>query len=365
MISKSILILQKRLFLLCAFPLLTACPAEDLDYLWHISQGQLDLLNKRSSIQKALRDPKLSEDKKKKLRLIDEIKDFAQDSLKLDIDENIYSSYVQLKEPYVSWLIRVSPIYKLEAINWSFPLVGSFPYKGFFSRGRAERELKKWPTKDYDTYLRGVRAYSTLSWFEDPILSSMLDMSESGFSKMIFHELAHTVLFFKNQVNFNERFAEWIAGKAVLLFYIAKEGKGSKTAEKIQKQEKDKLLFSAFIEEEYKSLKNWYESHKEGSLTPALKQKRLQEIQTRFLSNVRPLLQTSYFLYFSKMQLNNAIMLSYRSYHYKMDDFERVFHLPEVNQNIKAFVDYCAQFEKEDNAEEALKKALSLGEIKQ
>ena len=341
----------------CAIPLLSACPIKDLDYLWHVSEGQINLLSQRVPIDEALKDPDLSKEAKQKLRLVAEVKSFTQNQLELSIDEDIYSSYVQLEGPYVSWLIRVSPIYELKALKWSFPLVGEFPYKGFFSRELAEQELKQFPKSRYDSYLRGVSAYSTLSWFEDPILSSMLDISESGFVKIIFHELAHTVLFFKNHVNFNERFAEWLSGKALILFYLEREGEGSKTVEKIKKQTADKGIFSDFIEREYLSLKSWYERNR-GELSPALKQERLKAIQDRFLNEIRPQLQSQNFLYFSKIQLNNAILLSHRSYNYQMDDFEQVFHLPEVDQNIKAFVDYCAQFEDEKKPEQALKKAL-------
>lgn len=398
--SRALHLRKRWVFLLFIHPLLSACPIKDLDYLWHVSQGQLDLLSQRVPIEQALKEANLSEEAKNKLRLIDEIKNFVQDHLELEIDENIYSSYVQLEEPYVSWLIRVSPAYQLKAFKWSFPFVGSVPYKGFFNREMAEQELENFPKEHYDTYLRGVRAYSTLSWFEDPILSSMLDMSESGFAKMIFHELAHTVLFFKNHVDFNERFAEWLAGKALLLFYLEREGKESKTVKKIKLQEEDTLLFSDFIEKEYLALKSWYERHnenlaknstkkppenlaekppkkqpknpidkrqnkrQEGRLTPALKQKRLKEIQARFLTEIRPKLKTASFLYFSKIKLNNAVLLSHRSYNYKMDDFERIFHLPKVNQNIKAFVSYCAQFEKEKNPEAALKKAANESALK-
>ncbi len=326
-------------------------------YLWHVSSHQLALLRQRTSLEKALKRTDLTEDQKRKLKLVSEIKVFVREELGWDTDEDIYSSYVHLDRPYVSWLLRVSPAYQLKAYEWYFPVVGAVPYKGFFEKEKALESARDFNKRGYDTYVRGVTAYSTLRWFEDPLLSSMLSYRESDFTVMIFHELAHTVLFFKNHINFNERFAEFVGRKSALLFYKKKEQALSVT-ERMKREWADELVFSSFMSEEYNKLKKWYEDNK-GKVSKELKQKRLSEIQSRFKSEIRPKLRTRFYDYFARIELNNARLLSYRSYNYNMVEFEKLFSSPLIGGDLKAFMDYCAKFKKAKNPEQALVQALA------
>ena len=324
----------------------------DLSYLGHVSYNQMALLSKRVPIEAALEKYTFNEEEKKKLKLVSELKTFARETLAMNINEDIYSTYVQLDQPYVTYLLRVSHIYELKSYQWDFPVIGSVPYKGFFDREKAKEAAQSFSPDKYDTLVRGVSAYSTLNWFDDPILSSMLSYSESGFVVTILHELTHTVLFFKDNVNFNERFAEFVGRKAAVLFYLNQEGEDSKTAQKLQKQWQDELLFSAFMVKEYDQLDKWYKDHK-GDITPEMKQKRLRDIQDRFISEIKPQLLTERYDYFPKIKLNNAILLSYRSYNYKMDEFERLYILS--HKDMPTFIEHCARLEDAEDPETALK----------
>ena len=338
------------LFFSCFLLFFSAC---QIGYLFHVSVGQMDLLSDRVSIKTALEKYDFTEEEKKKLELVSEIKTFARENLKLDIDEDIYSTYVQLDAPYITYLLRVSLAYELKAYKWDFPIIGSSPYKGFFDKGKAKREAEAFAKKGYDVWLRGVKAYSSLGWFEDPVLSSMLDYPESHFTLLIFHELTHTVLFFKDHINFNERFAEFVGRKATLAFYLHKEGVESKTVQNLRQEWKDELLFSSFMVKEYEMLDKWYKDNK-GQVNKEMKKKRLKEIQDRFVLNIQPQLKIIRYDNFSQIELNNARLLSYRSYNYNMEEFEKVFRSKSVNQNLLSFIEYCSQFENEENPEKAL-----------
>ena len=338
-------------FLFICFFFFTSC--SNLDYLWEVGTGQVELLSNTIPIEEALQKYNFTEEEKKNLKLVSELKAYAKNSLKMNIDDKVYSSYVQLNETYVTYLLRVSDAYQLKAYKWDFPIVGYVPYKGFFDKESAIKAAKSFPEEKYDVYLRGVTAYSTLGWFEDPVLSSMLKYKETDFTTMIFHELAHTVLFFKNKVNFNERFAEFIGRKAAISFYTSKEGENSKKVQSMQKYWEDELIFSSFMVNEYERLKKWYEDNK-GKITKAQKQKRIQQIQEHFLTQIQAQLNTNRYDYFSKIELNNAKLLSYRSYNFNMSEFETLFNSPEINRNIKSFIDYCLRFKSEDNPEKAL-----------
>ena len=330
---------------------LTSCA--DLDYLWGASKGQLNLILKKVPLEKALETHSFTEEERTKIKLVSEIKTYAKDNLEMDIDDQIYSSYVQLDKPYVTYLLRVSSAYELKAYQWTFPVVGSVPYKGFFKKEEALKEAKSFPKEKYDVLVRGVTAYSTLGWFEDSILSSMLRYEESDFTTMLFHELAHTVLFFKNNVDFNERFAEFVGRKANLSFYKSRLGEDSKKVQEMLRSWEDELIFSSFMVDEYERLNEWYKKNK-GNITPTQKKRRLQNIQDRFLTDIRPQLSSNHYDYFPEIELNNALLLSYRSYNFKMDEFEVIFNSPEINQNIRAFIDFCFQFQSEKDPEKAL-----------
>ncbi len=346
---------KKIQILIFSFLFLTGC--KDMQYLAHVSLGQVKLLNQRVSIEKALEKYELTESERKKLKMVSQIKKFALEKLKLDIDEDIYSTYVKLDEAYVSYLLRVAYAYELKAYKWNFPFIGYTPYKGFFDKEKAKEAAKFFPKDKYDTLVRGVAAYSTLNWFEDSILSSMLSYDESDFVVTVFHELAHTVLFFKDHIDFNERFAEFVGRRSAELFYLEKEGAESETLQKMHGEWEDELLFSSFMTTEYGELDEWYKQNK-GKVTPEMKQKRLKDIQNRFLRNIQPNLKTNSYHYFSKIKLNNARLLSYRSYKHNTGEFEKLFDSPQVNKSISAFVEYCSQFEEEEDPEVALSEAV-------
>ena len=133
-----------------SLPLLSGC------YLWHVSTNQMKLLSNSVPIEEALEIYEFTEDEEKKLKIVPEIKAFAKERLKMDIDEDVYTSYVQLDRPYVTYVLRVSYAYELKPYTWWFPPpVGSVPYKGFFEKELALEEEKSFPPEKYDTWVRG------------------------------------------------------------------------------------------------------------------------------------------------------------------------------------------------------------------
>lgn len=324
-----------------------------LSYLGHTVSNQIKLMSRRVPIEMALEIYDFNEDEKEKLKMVSEIKTFARIKLGMDINKNVYSTYIQLNRPYVTYLLRVSEIYALKPYTWYFPVVGKVPYKGFFDKELAKGEAKTFPARKYDTIVRGVAAYSTLGWTEDSVLSSMLPYSKGDFTITVFHELAHTVLFFSSQINFNERFAEFVGRKAAELFFQAKEGESSETLQMMQAQWADELIFFAFMEKEYNLLDQWYKNNI-GRVTNESKNRRLKEIQNRFLLQIQPQMKTHRYDYFPKIRLNNAQMLSYRTYNYKMDEFEKLYDLS--GHDMKAFIQLCSRFEDDKNPEEALSR---------
>jgi predicted aminopeptidase len=198
---------------------LTGCG--QLGYYAHCTQGHLALLTGRTPIAKLLSDPSTSDELAEQLREFSRIRDFASNELQLP-DNDSYRSYSDLQRPYATWNVVAAKEFDLEPLLWCFPIAGGLPYQGFFERQRAESfaaELKK---QGYDTYLYGVSGYSTLGWFDDPVLNTFLSRSPADRAGIIFHELAHQQLFLQNDPDFSEGFAmaveqlgieQWLAHK--------------------------------------------------------------------------------------------------------------------------------------------------------
>ena len=121
-----------------------------------------------------------------------------------------YSTFVNLHRPYVTYIVSAAPKNELKYYTWYFPIIGSVPYKGYFNEAGANGEARDLASEGYDTYVRGVTAYSTLGWFKDPILSSMLAYSDYDMVNTIIHETVHTTIYIKSNANFNERLASYL-----------------------------------------------------------------------------------------------------------------------------------------------------------
>jgi predicted aminopeptidase len=193
------------------------------------------LLNKRVPIEDVLKDPKIKPEIKRKLRLAQKAEQFAEQELGLKPTDN-YESYVELNRPYVVYAVNASYKNRLEGYTWHFPIIGDVPYKGFFSLEDAKEEEKLLLKKNLDTYLRGVTAYSTLGWFDDPILSSMMSYSDHYLVETIIHETVHATIYIKDNADFNEQLASFLGAKGAEKFYLKHEGPDSKTLKNIKKE---------------------------------------------------------------------------------------------------------------------------------
>ena len=328
-----------------------------LTYLAKASYHQMKVLKRRVPIHKVLQDPQVQEDTKEKLRLVEEVKGFAENVLKLKRSDN-YSSFVQLDGPYVTYLLRVSSAHQLSSYQWTFPFVGKFPYKGYFSREEAEKAAKEFPESEYDTYIRGVTAYSTLGWFDDPVFSSMLGYSQPDLVATIIHEMVHATLFIKSHTEFNERLATFVGHVGTELFYKQREGKSSPTVQIIKDKNRDGLLFSRFISEELARLREWYRKNK-GLITRESKARRLRDIQDRFEKDLQPKLKSSEYNYFLKLKLNNARLLSYETYISDLSSFEKLY--VKVGGDFLKMMAYLKTLEASEDPEKALKKYVNEG----
>ncbi len=196
--------------LLMGFLAINTVGCTSLSYYAHSIYGQFEILKKRESIDAVLDHDELPESISSQLARARQIRDFASSELSLP-DNDSYRDYVDLKRDHVVWNVFAAPELSLEPLQWCFLIAGCLHYRGYFSEHSAREYAQKLKNQGYDVFVGGVAAYSTLGWFDDPVLNTMLRRDETHLAKVIFHELAHQKIYIKDDTEFNEAFADTVA----------------------------------------------------------------------------------------------------------------------------------------------------------
>ena len=190
------------LLMACAGCALTA----DVPYYWQSARGQFSLLSLARPVDDWLADPGTDPRLRRRLELARDVRRYASRELGLP-DNRSYTRYAELGRPFVIWNVFAAPRLSLELKQWCFPVAGCVTYRGYFDRDAAEAHAAELRAQGWETYVAGVPAYSTLGWFDDPLLSTFIHYPEAELARLIFHELAHQVVYLKGDSAFNESFA--------------------------------------------------------------------------------------------------------------------------------------------------------------
>ena len=177
-----------------------------VDYLLQSAQGHLTLLAARQPIAQLLNDPSISPELAQRLAQVNDIRAFARDELGLP-DQGSYQDYVDLQRPHVLYSVSAAPPLSLTPRHWCYPIVGCVSYRGFFQLRRASDEAALFRAQGDDVYVAPVQAYSTLGWFDDPVISPLLRGPSWYTASVIFHELTHQELYIADDTAFNEAYA--------------------------------------------------------------------------------------------------------------------------------------------------------------
>jgi len=186
--------------------LLSVAGCAELGYYAQSVEGHLGLMARRVPVERLLGADETPEQLRDRLALAQRIRRFASNQLALP-DNRSYRDYVDVERPYVVWNVVVAPELSLDPKRWCFPVVGCVSYRGYYDEVEARAFAAGWRAAGYDVSVGGVRAYSTLGWFADPLLSTMLRGSDTYLAGVIFHELAHQVVYIDDDTAFNEAFA--------------------------------------------------------------------------------------------------------------------------------------------------------------
>jgi predicted aminopeptidase len=182
------------------------CGCTNIGYYYQAVEGQMQIWNRSRPIAQVIDDTHTSPQVRERLSVVLRVRDFASGELALP-DNGSYRKYADLERPFVVWNVFAAAEFSVAPKEWCFPIAGCVGYRGYFSQARAEQFGEELRRKGLDVFVIGIPAYSTLGWFDDPVLNTVMRDPDAELARLIFHELAHQVVYVPGDTVFNESFA--------------------------------------------------------------------------------------------------------------------------------------------------------------
>ena len=308
-------------------------------YVMRAAYEEGKILWRREPIADYLGKPDLVPADGVKLRLVLEVRDYAKDVLKMNVGGS-YATYSYVDRPDLAFILTAAPRTELKPYTWWFFFVGSVPYKGYFSKEEAEQAASELEAKGYDTTIRTTAAFSTLGWFDDPLLSHLLRYDKVTLAEIIFHELLHSTFYVKGSGDFNESFANFVGSRAAIEFFRHKSGPASSEYQEALRDWQEELKFSEFIEEVAKSLDELYSRNISYEDKLRLRQELFEKAQADWAQRSSDL-RISRFRRFTERTLNNAVLINYLLYFRNLKLFDEIYEAKD--QNLVATIDVVRQ----------------------
>ncbi len=283
----------------------------NLPYYARAVDGQIDILRRAQPISTIIADPDADQRLKRVLTRVVLMREFASRELKLP-DNQSYTSYADLQRPFVVWNVFAAPELSSDLKKWCFVQAGCVSYRGFFSQAEAESYAEEIKNEGYDVYIGGVRAYSTLGWFNDPVLNTFIGYSEMELARLIFHELTHQVVYVPGDSVFNESFATVVEKEGVGR-WLDSTGAASQRAVFDTRQERE-AVFTELVLNHRKRLQELFVSDLSDTEKRASKTRIFDELREEFaqLKVIRAEF-SSYDRWFAQ-PLNNALLATISTY---------------------------------------------------
>lgn len=311
-----------------------------ISYLLMQGQGQLEVLWNAQPIEEFLTNPSVDEELKSKIKLVDEVKEFAETELGLAA-EGLYTSIYDQHDEDILWNVTACHPYMLKSVEWSFPIVGSVSYKGFFDLEKAKHEASVLADEGYDVRIRPVNAWSTLGWFPDPILSNNLKRSEGSLAELFIHEITHSNIFLKDSVTFNENLASFIGEAGALMFLESRFGSNSPEVQAYVQFESDTQTFVRHCLKGVSELDSLYRSFS-SEMDESNKQKLKEQYIRSWVERLDVLSfydENSYQGKFKDELPNNAFFMAFDRYDSKKEFFADQLN-EEFEGDLSAFIEF-------------------------
>ena len=298
---------------------LSAC--SNLPYYAQAVNGHFEVLHRSQPISTIIANPDTDQKLKHSLTKVVQLREFASRELKLP-DNLSYTSYADLERPYVVWNVFASPELSLKSKTWCFVQAGCVNYRGFFSQAKAESYAEELRNEGYDVYVGGVRAYSTLGWFSDPVLNTFISYSEMNLARLIFHELAHQVVYVPGDSIFNESFASAVEHEGVKRWFES-NGTASEQGALSARQQREKV-FTDLVLRHRKRLQELFNTDLSDAEKRTRKARIFEELRDEFMRLKAEKTEFSSYDQWFAQKLNNALLATVSIYTQLLPAFQAI-----------------------------------------
>ncbi len=293
--------------------------SDDVRYVTRAGFEETRILKSRQPITRLVRDSALDPGVRRSLQLVLESRDYAA-RLGLEAKET-YTTYADVGRDTLLLVLQAAPKDCICPHTWKYPIVGRIPYKGFFDSKAARREAARFAARGYDTYLRPSSAFSTLGWFNDPLLSTALTRDSVELAATVFHEIAHNTLYVKSATPFNESFAQLVGYRSAQAFF--QERGDSLRARQAADRWHDEIVLGDYYDALVGRLETLYARHPDST---ALEEGRLAAAawaRAQLEGPIGQRLRTFRIRRLTERPINNAQLIGARIYRTRLDLFER------------------------------------------
>lgn len=285
---------------------------------------EMKILAGRMPLEEVIQDPETRPETRNKLLLTRQARAFAIHMLAMDVGDS-YTTFSQVDSEVLAWIISAAYPHRLESKTWWFPIVGRVPYRGYASRESAEEAEAALAEDGFDTYLRPTSAFSTLGWFSDPLLSTLLRYDDVELVETVLHELSHNHLWIPNHTRFNESYATFVGRVGAIRFFCG-PGQIPSVPEKCQQARSrwaQYLAFSSFLDSFVEELVAIYQR---TDLSIEEKVNARGALHASFRARYDALEaegeELRIVMSFLNAPLNNATLMSRMRYFHRLNDFQ-------------------------------------------
>ncbi len=295
-------------------------------YVIRAGIAEAKLLSRRESIADLLERRSTPPPMRRKLELVQDARTFAKQRLGLDVGDS-YTTYATVESDTLMLVLSAARKDRFQQVTWWFPIVGRVPYKGYFEQDRALDAARDLERRGYDAYVRPTSAFSTLGWFSDPLLSTVLAYPDVDLVSTVVHELTHNTIYIASQAGFNESFANFVGQHGAIDYFCTLDGGDAERCLRARQEWHDDLIFGSFMEDLVHRLEALYRQTDLGRAEILRRRQAIfDDAKRRFQQKVQPQFELITYQSFLTMPLNNATLIARRLYYDRLEVFEAAYH---------------------------------------